>query len=78
MTSVKSLFAPVEADLEALTENLKNLVGARHPIYTQQQNIYLGLVVSECVQLSFCSLPVRLCPVEKLRLATADSPKSPK
>ena len=32
MTSVKSLFAPVEADLEALTENLKNLVGARHPI----------------------------------------------
>jgi all-trans-nonaprenyl-diphosphate synthase len=32
MTSVKSLFAPVEADLEVLTENLKNLVGARHPI----------------------------------------------
>ena len=32
MTSVKSLFAPVEADLQVLTENLKNLVGARHPI----------------------------------------------
>lgn len=32
MTSVTSLFAPVEADLYLLTENLKNLVGARHPI----------------------------------------------
>jgi all-trans-nonaprenyl-diphosphate synthase len=32
MTSVKSLFAPVETDLEVLTDNLKNLVGARHPI----------------------------------------------
>jgi all-trans-nonaprenyl-diphosphate synthase len=32
MTSVTSLFAPVEADLCILTENLKNLVGARHPI----------------------------------------------
>src|ERR671933_1218400 len=32
MTSVTSLFAPVEADLCLLTENLKNLVGARHPI----------------------------------------------
>lgn len=32
MTSVTSLFAPVEADLRVLTENLKRLVGARHPI----------------------------------------------
>jgi all-trans-nonaprenyl-diphosphate synthase len=32
MTSVTSLFAPVEADLCILTENLKNLVGDRHPI----------------------------------------------
>ncbi len=32
MTSVTSLFAPVEADLKVLTENLKSLVGARHPI----------------------------------------------
>ena len=32
MTSVTSLFAPVEEDLCILTENLKNLVGARHPI----------------------------------------------
>ena len=32
MTSATSLFAPVEADLCILTENLKNLVGARHPI----------------------------------------------
>ncbi len=32
MTPVTSLFAPVEADLKILTENLKSLVGARHPI----------------------------------------------
>lgn len=32
MTSVTSLFAPVEADLRVLAENLKRLVGARHPI----------------------------------------------
>ncbi|KGF72730.1 prenyltransferase [Neosynechococcus sphagnicola sy1] len=32
MTSVTSLFASVEADLELMTENLKNLVSARHPI----------------------------------------------
>jgi all-trans-nonaprenyl-diphosphate synthase len=32
MTSVTSLFSPVEADLCILTENLKNLVGDRHPI----------------------------------------------
>jgi all-trans-nonaprenyl-diphosphate synthase len=41
MTSVKSLFAPVEADLEALTENLKNLVGARHPIlYAAAEHLF--------------------------------------
>lgn len=32
MTSATSLFAPVEDDLSLLAENLKNLVGARHPI----------------------------------------------
>jgi all-trans-nonaprenyl-diphosphate synthase len=32
MTSVTSLLAPVEADLCLLTENLKKLVGDRHPI----------------------------------------------
>ena len=32
MTSATSLFSPVEADLRLLTENLKQLVGARHPI----------------------------------------------
>ena len=32
MTSVTSLFAPVETDLDLLTHNLKGLVGARHPI----------------------------------------------
>lgn len=32
MTSATSLFSPVEADLSLLTENLKNLIGARHPI----------------------------------------------
>ena len=32
MTSATSLFSPVEADLRMLTENLKQLVSARHPI----------------------------------------------
>lgn len=32
MTSVTPLFAPVDADLQQLTENLKQLIGARHPI----------------------------------------------
>jgi all-trans-nonaprenyl-diphosphate synthase len=32
MTSVTSLFNPVEADLRLLADNLKCLVGARHPI----------------------------------------------
>jgi len=32
MTSVTSLFAPVDDDLRLLTDNLKQLVGARHPI----------------------------------------------
>ncbi len=32
MTSVTSLFAPVESDLDLMTQNLKGLVGARHPI----------------------------------------------
>jgi all-trans-nonaprenyl-diphosphate synthase len=32
MTSVKSLFSPVEADLDILSTNLKTLVGAKHPI----------------------------------------------
>lgn len=32
MTSVTSLFAPVETDLKILAENLQKLVGARHPI----------------------------------------------
>ncbi len=32
MNSVTSPFAPVEADLKVLAENLKSLVGARHPI----------------------------------------------
>jgi all-trans-nonaprenyl-diphosphate synthase len=41
MTSVKSLFAPVEADLLVLTDNLKNLVGARHPIlYAAAEHLF--------------------------------------
>jgi all-trans-nonaprenyl-diphosphate synthase len=32
MTSTTSLFASVEADLELLSKNLKELIGARHPI----------------------------------------------
>lgn len=41
MTSVTSLFAPVETDLSILTENLKNLVGARHPIlYAAAEHLF--------------------------------------
>ncbi len=41
MTSTTSLFAPVEADLLVLTENLKNLVGTRHPIlYAAAEHLF--------------------------------------
>lgn len=32
MTSVTSLLSPIEADLRLLTENLRNLIGAQHPV----------------------------------------------
>ncbi|MBW4649719.1 MAG: solanesyl diphosphate synthase [Kastovskya adunca ATA6-11-RM4] len=41
MTSVTSLFAPVETDLTVLTDNLKNLVGTRHPIlYAAAEHLF--------------------------------------
>ncbi|MBD2099367.1 solanesyl diphosphate synthase [Leptolyngbya sp. FACHB-261] len=41
MTSVTSLFAPVEAELSALSANLKKLVGARHPIlYAAAEHLF--------------------------------------
>ena len=41
MNSVISLFTPVEADLLTLTENLKKLVGARHPIlYAAAEHLF--------------------------------------
>jgi all-trans-nonaprenyl-diphosphate synthase len=41
MTSVTSLFDPVEADLLALNVNLKKLVGARHPIlYAAAEHLF--------------------------------------
>jgi len=41
MTSVASLFAPVDADLCQMTENLKKLVGARHPIlYAAAEHLF--------------------------------------
>lgn len=41
MTSATSLFSPVEADLSLLTENLKQLVGARHPIlYAAAEHLF--------------------------------------
>lgn len=41
MTSATSLFAPVEDDLTLLTENLKNLIGARHPIlYAAAEHLF--------------------------------------
>ncbi len=41
MTSATSLFAPVEDDLTLLTENLKALIGARHPIlYAAAEHLF--------------------------------------
>ena len=41
MVSVTSLFAPVESDLQVLVENLKNLVGAKHPIlYAAAEHLF--------------------------------------
>lgn len=41
MTSAISLFTPVESDLAALTETLKQLVGARHPIlYAAAEHLF--------------------------------------
>lgn len=41
MTSGTLLFAPVETDLQVLTENLKKLVGARHPIlYAAAEHLF--------------------------------------
>ncbi|MEO0407192.1 MAG: solanesyl diphosphate synthase [Cyanobacteria bacterium P01_A01_bin.135] len=41
MTSATSIFSPVEADLQLLTKNLKQLVGARHPIlYAAAEHLF--------------------------------------
>ncbi|MCG9886061.1 MAG: solanesyl diphosphate synthase [Cyanobacteria bacterium] len=41
MTSTTSLFHPVEADLHAMAEGLKKLVGARHPIlYAAAEHLF--------------------------------------
>lgn len=41
MTSQTLLFSPVEADLRLLTDNLKQLVGARHPIlYAAAEHLF--------------------------------------
>lgn len=41
MTSQTLLFSPVEADLRQLTDNLKQLVGARHPIlYAAAEHLF--------------------------------------
>jgi len=41
MTSRTLLFSPVEADLQLLTDNLKQLVGARHPIlYAAAEHLF--------------------------------------
>jgi len=41
MTSATSLFSPVEGDLKQLSENLKKLVGARHPIlYAAAEHLF--------------------------------------
>ncbi|UBF25923.1 solanesyl diphosphate synthase [Kovacikia minuta CCNUW1] len=41
MTSTTSLFSPVEADLCILMENLKSLIGARHPVlYAAAEHLF--------------------------------------
>jgi all-trans-nonaprenyl-diphosphate synthase len=41
MTSVTSLFAPVETDLDQLVENLKQLIGAKNPIlYAAAEHLF--------------------------------------
>jgi all-trans-nonaprenyl-diphosphate synthase len=41
MTSATSLFSPVEADLSLLMENLKSLIGARHPVlYAAAEHLF--------------------------------------
>jgi all-trans-nonaprenyl-diphosphate synthase len=41
MNSVTSIFAPVEDDLKVLADNLKSLVGARHPIlYAAAEHLF--------------------------------------
>lgn len=41
MTSATSLFSPVEADLQVLTDNLKRLIGARHPVlYAAAEHLF--------------------------------------
>ncbi|NJR68682.1 MAG: solanesyl diphosphate synthase [Synechococcales cyanobacterium CRU_2_2] len=41
MISATSLFSPVEADLALLTDNLKQLIGARHPIlYAAAEHLF--------------------------------------
>lgn len=41
MTSATTLFSPVDADLRLMTENLKNLIGARHPIlYAAAEHLF--------------------------------------
>ncbi len=41
MTSATSPFAPVEAELSALSENLKKLIGARHPVlYAAAEHLF--------------------------------------
>jgi all-trans-nonaprenyl-diphosphate synthase len=43
MTSASKLFAPVQEDLLTLTANLKDLVGARHPIlYAAAEHLFEG------------------------------------
>ena len=41
MTPATSLFTPVEADLQILADNLKQLVGNRHPIlYAAAEHLF--------------------------------------
>lgn len=74
MTSATSLFSPIEADLRLLTENLKQLVGARHPIlYAAAEHLFGAggkrLRPAIVLLLSRATMPTQEITVKHRRLA---------
>jgi len=74
MASVTSLFSPVEADLTLLTDNLKGLIGARHPILSAAAEHLFGaggkrLRPAIVLLLARATLPQQDIPTPHRRLA---------